>query len=69
MVYRSMRDKAWLRVSKYVNEQFEVKIEGDNINKAVHGDEVAIEILNDGMRVEGATQDDTDGVDIVRTTV
>jgi hypothetical protein len=42
-----MQTKGWVRVSKYVNEKFEVKIEGANLNRAIHGDEVAIQLLTD----------------------
>jgi hypothetical protein len=50
---RANREIGWIRVTKYVNTPFEIRIEGaENLNRAVMGDEIAVEIISEAMDVE-----------------
>ena len=67
-VYRSEPHKAYVTVNKGVKNKLEIAILGhSNMNRALEGDLVAVEVLKQNMDLEQADLEEEDQVDLIET--
>lgn len=67
-VYRSSPDSAWVRINRLTESPIDIAIQGiHNMNRAIDGDVVAVQIINEPMDTEENPEnlDEIEGVDIV----